>query len=131
MESADMRIFALLLAPLLSWSGSNWLEYEKAIEMAKSEGKMLLLMVEKEQCPYCDMMSKEVLPDPEVAKIIDSHYKISRMFINDSRLPTKATMSPTFLFVNPHTKKVYKKILGAWKKDDFKSFLELYAKDKK
>lgn len=125
-----IRFVTLLLFPLLLWGQVEWVEYKEALIRAKNENKTVMLMVEKEGCPYCKTMSDEVLIRPEVLELLNKHFVASRAMLDDQNIPSKVTIVPTFLFVDPETSLVYKKVAGAWKAPDFVDFLNMYKKDK-
>lgn len=124
-----MKKVLALLFPLLLWGETRWLSYDEAIAKALAEHKRVMVMAESEHCPYCHVMTDEVLIAPEVARRLEAHFVLVRMDKNDRRLPTRATMTPTFFFVDPATQNVYKKIPGAWGAKDFCDLLDAAIKE--
>jgi len=96
------------------------LERKKAIE----EGKLILLSVEKEGCPYCLKMQKEIFSDPQFNQRVLQQYVHVSIIQNDFDLPEKLHVKyfPTNLVLAPSDLSVIDEFAGYMTP---KSFLEL------
>lgn len=124
-----MKRLWLLLFPLLLWGQTPWMNYEEALSKARAENKRVMVMAESPDCPYCHTMTESVLIDPAVSQRIEAHFIPVRMQRNDPALPARVSMTPTFLFVDPHTRAVVKKIPGAWSVKDFCDLIDAAKKE--
>ena len=55
----------ILLSPLFSLEFHN-LSFDKAMQLAKKENKLVFLMVEERYCPWCKKMKSKTLKDKKV-----------------------------------------------------------------
>ncbi len=120
----------ILILTILSISTLFSSNYEDALREAKSEHKILMIMLKKENCKFCKKMEDEVLIDKNVSKILDRDFILLKLDVNRDELPLglKKDMTPTFAFVK-ESGVMFSLIPGAWKRDDFISLLE-YVKRK-
>ncbi len=107
-----MTIF-ILFNPLLSLDFHN-LSFDKAIELAKKENKLIFLMVEEKYCPWCVKMKRTTLKDKEVMEILNSDYISLSIYKNSSDLKRKfySRFVPTLFIIDPNGEKELSKILG-------------------
>ncbi len=93
--------------------------YKTALAKAKKENKILMMVIVKEPCPYCDALVERTLDTPEVkAKlkdfvplIIDIH----ESYPKDMKPP----FTPMTNFINPVDSDVVWEVPGYSKKADF------------
>lgn len=53
----------------------NWVPWsEKALEQAKSEGKLILVSIGYSSCHWCHVMESETFENPEVAGLMNEHF---------------------------------------------------------
>lgn len=57
----------------------NWLSFEKAIELNKTNPKPLLVSIYTDWCGYCKRMDKETYTNPVIAKYINDNYHAIRL----------------------------------------------------
>ena len=121
------KILILTILFIYALYSSN---YEDALIEAKKEHKIIMIMLEKENCKFCKKMEDEVLIDKNVSKILDRDFILLKLDVNRDELPLglKKDMTPTFAFVK-ESGVMFSLIPGAWKRDDFISLLE-YVKRK-
>lgn len=76
------KILSLLIfiIPLVSFSqgnmqkGINWIELEDAKKYAKKYDKNILIYFYKNNCPYCEEMTKKTLIDPVIINLINKNF---------------------------------------------------------
>ncbi len=122
----------ILILTILSISTLFSSNYEDALIEAKKEHKIIMIMLEKENCKFCKKMEDEVLIDKNVSKILDRDFILLKLDVNRDELPLglKKDMTPTFAFVK-ESGVMFSLIPGAWKRDDFISLLEYVKKKSK
>jgi len=83
-------------------------------------------------CSFCKKMERNVLSDAEVIAQLDKDVVVVKVdtTIQKSPIAFSPSMSPTFVFLNPQGKELYR-VPGAWEKGDFLQILkEAKAKQK-
>ncbi len=76
-------------------------DYHIALEKARQEDKLLMLVIVQETCPYCEMMVEKTLSDPRitvvlkkfVSVIIDKHGEFPEEF--------RTRITPVCFFIDP------------------------------
>jgi thiol-disulfide isomerase/thioredoxin len=105
----------LLHAQAIEFENTKW---ATVLDKAKQEGKLVYLDVYTDWCGPCKMMAKTYFPDPEVGAFYNKN------FVNASIDAEKGegiglakmyniTGYPTNLFIDPNTKKIVYKTMGA------------------
>lgn len=118
-----MRIVLLLLAFVFSLMAADAAksakllgyetEYAAAVEKAKKEKKMVLMIIVQDPCHYCDRLVKETLATKCVQKrmrhyvplIVDKHSLYPEQF--------KPPMIPMSYIVDPNSEEITFEIVGA------------------
>ncbi len=120
-----------LFITLLIASKIEWQNYEKALKIAKSENKIIMIEAMSPKCHYCIEMEKDVLNNKYVLKRLKKYFIPVKWNINNKNLPINIDvyLTPTFIFVDKNGK-ILKKIPGAWKKEDFLMILNEIRKIK-
>ena len=115
-------------------------DFSHLAEVARSEGKIILLEVSASYCDYCDMLEEEFIKpmlrnddytaDVLIRKIdMDSYYNISN-FSGDDTTPDKFTrqlnvrLTPTLLFFDGNGNEVSPRILGINSIDLYGGYLD-------
>lgn len=90
---------------------------------ALKSGKIVVIEPIRTYCSYCIKMDA-VFQDPEVSKVMNRDFALVKVNIDEERMPLdiKARLTPSFYFINSRSE-VYKKVPGAWLKDDFLTIL--------
>ncbi len=119
-------MFALMVCNLMAISASEaaWVldaqtDLTKALQKAKAENKMVLLVVVKDDCNWCEKMVHETLKDKDiqdnlsnmVTVIVDIHGKLPNDF--------KVIKTPAMFFIDPKNGKSVFKNIGYVKKGAF------------
>jgi thioredoxin-related protein len=70
-----VKKLALILAFAASVFGAEWLEnYGEALEKARDQKKLVLVVVMRQSCPYCRMLIDETLPNKAINDKIESEF---------------------------------------------------------
>ncbi|WP_296823850.1 DUF255 domain-containing protein [Sulfurovum sp.] len=120
-------MFVLIIGNLMAISTKDaaWLlnaqtDLNKAFEKAKNEKKkIVLLVVVKDDCHWCEMMVHETLKDPDiqarlkdmVTVVVDINEKLPKAF--------KTTLTPAMYFIDVRSKKSVLENVGYIKKGGF------------
>ena len=88
-------------------------EYKTAIEKAKKEHKMVLMVIVQDPCPFCDKLVHKTLDTPcmqrrmknYVPLIVDKHGEYPKQF--------KPPFIPMSYIVDPNSEEITYKIVGA------------------
>ena len=102
----------------------QFVDYKKALILAKRLGKIIMIEVTSPTCHYCIKMEKRTLKEPDVVALISSDFIPVRVDVSRQKLPNnlKWSMTPTFIFLDSDGN-VLKTVPGAWMKDDFLTIL--------
>lgn len=96
-------------------------ELDKAFEMAQKEKKpMVLLVIIKDGCIWCERMVNETLKDKKVKEQLnDLSITVIKDF--DEKRPSEynATLTPTLFFIDAKKKNILQKIVGYEKSGSF------------
>jgi thioredoxin-related protein len=118
--------FALIICNLMAisaeeaaWALDAQNDFAKALQKAKTENKMLLLVVVKDDCTWCEKMVHETLKDKDiqdslsnmVTAVVDVHGKLPNDF--------KVRKTPTVFFIDAKSEKSVYKNIGYVKKGAF------------
>jgi thioredoxin-related protein len=102
-----------------AWALDAQNDFAKALQKAKTENKMLLLVVVKDDCTWCEKMVHETLKDKNiqdslsnmVTAVVDVHGKLPSDF--------KVRKTPTVFFIDAKSEKSVYKNIGYVKKGAF------------
>ncbi|MCL6568563.1 MAG: thioredoxin family protein [Meiothermus silvanus] len=102
----------LLLTAALAVDFSRWYTYSEASQLARQEGRILMVYFWSHGCPYCEQMNTFVFSDPAVSQVLERCFVVASV---DSQSPEgiplarqlRAVGTPTFVFL------VYGE--GSWK----------------
>lgn len=98
--------------------------FEKALQKAKKEHKIIMLKVMTKDCYFCRKMEREVMIEKEVVELLEKDFVSVVIDISTTELPLglKTELTPSFIFVDENAK-VLMNIPGAWNKMDFLDIL--------
>ena len=118
-----IKILCLML-PLSLFASQS--AFEQMQEQAIKEKKLLLISVEKEQCPYCLKMQQDVFTHPRFKEFIDDKFLYLLMLNTDTSLPSflKAKYFPTTFIVKPDDLTIIDEFAGYIKMENLMELLE-------
>mgnify|MGYP000070508613 CR=1 FL=1 len=98
--------------------------FDKALEKANKEHKIIMLKVMTKDCHFCRKMNREVMIEEDVVNALKKDFISVAIDISTTNLPLglKAELTPSFIFIDKD-EKVLLNIPGAWDKDDFLEIL--------
>ena len=87
----------------LKWANS----YSAALAQAKKEGKGVMVMISREECPSCEYMEGVVLEDKVVIAEIQKRFVPVHLDIHNDFIPSNLSYigTPTFYFLDSNGKK--------------------------
>ena len=122
-----MKFIFVFLFSVLSLFGSIEFQkdYQKALELSKSQGKPLFVMISSPTCPECNYMKKQVFTQKDVSDYIHKNYVAVELDIQDKTIPEQMQFwgIPRFYF-SKDGQNVDKKKMGGMKKEQFMSFVK-------
>ncbi len=122
---------------VLEEKGIHYEGFEKALEKAKKEHKIIMLKVMSKDCHFCRKMDREVMIEQEVVEALQKDFVSVSIDISTTTLPLglKTELTPSFIFIDEDSQ-VLMNIPGSWDKNDFLEILKeakekVHEKDKK
>ena len=99
--------------------------FDKAMEKAKKEGKIIMIKATSPYCHYCKVMEREVLTSDMIVKKLQKDFVPVEVDVYESALPMglKYKVTPTFFFLDENGK-LLKTVPGAFDKEDFMTILK-------
>ncbi len=119
-------MFALMVCNLMAISASEaaWVldaqtDLTKALQKAKAENKMVLLVVVKDDCNWCEKMVHETLKDKDIQDNLSN--MITVIVDINGKLPNdfKVTRTPSMFFIDAKKEKSVFENVGYVKKGAF------------
>lgn len=110
---------------ILEEKGVQYQGFEKALEKAKREHKIIMLKVMAKDCHFCRKMDSEVMIEKEVVDALKQDFISVAIDISTTALPLglKTELTPSFIFIDQNAK-VLMNLPGAWGKMDFLEILK-------
>lgn len=107
----------------------DYVSFDKALERAKKENKIIIIKATAPHCRFCHKMEKEVLITKDVLDLIKKEFVMVSVDLSKSELPLDlhVSMTPTFFFIfaeKGSDQVKIKRIPGAWSKEDFLDILK-------
>jgi len=119
-----MKKIILIMSLLVStlFADIRWVDMFDAYDVAKSENKIVMIMLSREGCPGCEYMTDIVFENSDVMKKFNKSFIAVHLDIQTDFIPDYLNYfaTPTLYFLTDE-KKVLKKLVGAQK---IKQFLE-------
>ncbi len=109
----------------LEEKGVQYEGFDKALDKAKKEHKIIMLKVMSKDCHFCRKMDNEVMIEKEVVDALEQDFISVAIDISTTSLPLglKTELTPSFIFIDENAK-VLMNIPGAWDKVDFLAILK-------
>ena len=125
-----MRIvsFLLLLFSYLLFASEWYPDFRKGVEVAKKEGKLVLVYFYEEGCDYCKYMEEVVFVEPEVNSLIERAFVVVPVDTEDipgyldGRFRVYGT--PSFFVYDPTEGRIVMRIFGMQESDEFLELLK-------
>ena len=120
----------LYLASLINLEAVQWMSLDEGLDKAKKSHKLIMIDVVRDRCHFCSDMDNNVFKDKKMSTWVESCFIPVKLNLSEDKLPNglKATVTPTFLFVNKKLELV-KKIQGSWNIQDFKQLSQKLCKE--
>lgn len=104
------------------------LPFEKVLQKAQREDKIILIEAVAPHCRYCKKMQEETLVEPNIVAALKKDFITLTVDVSKDELPLDLSvhMTPSFFFIFPQKgsdKVKIKRIPGAWSKEDFLDIL--------
>jgi len=98
---------------------TEFYSYEKALEIQKTNSKIIMIDVVRDNCRYCILMDK-LLEDKEFSTWISERFIPVKINVehDNTGLNLDVKITPTFYFLDKN-QKIIKMIPGSWSKEDF------------
>ena len=105
--------------------------YKSALQTAKKEHKVLMMVIVKEPCPYCDKLVDNTLDTPAIKKRLKNFVPL--IIAHDGKYPHKfrPPVRPVTLFINPDDSSILHTIYGYQDVPNFTKAMDLAVKSYK
>ena len=120
-------------------SDVNYLrDYQEAVETAKEQNKMVMLVLVGDYCPWCKKFEKKTLKSEEVKELVDKNFiaVVIDKYKDKGKYPKEyyAPLIPAVYFINPSTQKPILDTVAYMKKKEYIENMEdalgLFEKEK-
>ncbi|WP_456430780.1 thioredoxin family protein [Nitratifractor sp.] len=106
----------------------NVTDERRLLEQARKGGRILLIEAMSSYCHYCVAMDRSVFPDPEISRLLASHFLFDQIDIHRARLPfglrkVYRHLTPSFFFLDSRGR-LLAHYPGSWTRDDFLKILK-------
>lgn len=117
-----MKKIILLITLLFSVVSADirWVDIFDAYDVAKSEKKIVMIMLSRKGCPGCEYMTDIVFENKKVMAAFKKNFLAVHLDIYEDFIPENLTYfaTPTFYFLDAD-EKILKNFVGAKKAKDF------------
>lgn len=105
-------------------SDVNYLrDYKEAVETAKEQNKMVMLVMVGDYCPWCKKFEKKTLKSSEVKEVVDKNFiaVVIDKYKDKENYPKEfyAPLIPAVYFINPSTQKPILDTVAYMKKKEY------------
>ena len=105
-------------------SDVNYLrDYQEAVETAKEQNKMVMLVLVGDYCPWCKKFEKKTLKSEEVKELVDKNFiaVVIDKYKDKGKYPKEyyAPLIPAVYFINPSTQKPILDTVAYMKKKEY------------
>ena len=116
------KLLLLLSIITLSFAAPSWEDdFEYALESAKEDKKLVLLMFSSQTCKVCKYMKTKVYPDKSVSAFITDNFIPVEVDINEypDAFGYKVFGTPTYYFLTSEGQVIGDAMIGGAKADAF------------
>ena len=102
--------------------------YSSALKEAKKEHKVLMMVIVKEPCPYCDMLVDDTLDTKTIKDKLTNFVPL--IIAHDDKYPDRfrPPFRPMTLFINPDDSSILKSLAGYREVDVFENAMDIAVK---
>lgn len=121
-------LLTLLLLSCIIFASQWYPDFRKGVEVAKKEGKLVLIYFYEEGCTYCKYMEEVVFVEPEVSSLMDRAFVVVPVDTEDipdyldKRFRVYGT--PTFFVYDPFRDRIVMQIFGMQESEEFLELLK-------
>lgn len=125
-------LFISLLSVSL-FAEMEWVKYDAALEQAKKDNKIIMIMLSKEGCPACEYMKDIVFENDDVMDEFNINFIGVHLDVNEDYIPERYGYigTPTFHFINKNETKIDRIDGGVNSRDFMLKMREILAAQKK
>ncbi|AFV96716.1 MULTISPECIES: DUF255 domain-containing protein [unclassified Sulfuricurvum] len=108
-------LLALLLISSSLFAELDWApSYEKGLEQAKKEHKILMLMFSKKTCKMCNIMKKSVYENDDVAEYVKNFFIPVEIDVEvyPDKYGYQVIGTPTYYFLDSNGKQIGRMMVG-------------------
>ncbi len=123
----------IIIAATTLYAELDWVDYDKALEQAKNDGKIVMVMLSQEGCDACWYMEEVVFEDDNVVSELEMDFIPVYFDVKTDTFPKTLTYigTPTFYFLNAQGEKI-ERLNGAANVKDFTNYMrDIKAKVKR
>ncbi len=108
------KILLLFLSLLLFAADFDWVSsLTKALDLAKKEHKIVMLMISQPGCPTCEYMDDVAFENEELSEYVQNYFIPLKLNLKEAKkLGFKAYGTPTFYFLDENGKKITRALVG-------------------
>lgn len=119
-------VFILAISTVLA-SGVDWTkDYTHALEKSKALNKPILMLIDRPNCPYCELLKEDIQESDAVSAFITQRFIPLLVTQNDGTYPKEEFIvygTPTTFFVNAEGKAYTSPIVGYVEKEKYLRYL--------
>ncbi len=111
-----MRKFIwIVFVVLLAWGADfDWVhDYHKALDQAKKENKIVMVMISQPNCPTCQYMDDVAFETESLSDYVENFFVPLKLSLAKAKaLGFKAYGTPTFYFLDANGSKITRALVG-------------------
>jgi thioredoxin-related protein len=113
-------------------SGINWAkDYQSALVQSKASNKPVLMLVDRPNCPYCELLKEDIATSTSITNFINDNFIPLVVRQNDGSYPSdifEVYGTPTTFFINPKGEAYVSPIIGYVEKEKYLRYLGMGLK---
>ncbi len=117
-------LVGILIAASTLYAELDWVDYDKALEQAKNNDKVVMVMLSQEGCDACWYMEEVVFEDDNIVSELEMDFIPVYFDVKTDTFPKEFTYigTPTFYFLNARGEKI-ERLNGAANVKDFTDYI--------